>query len=314
MKTETKQYDLIIMGAGPAAYTAAIYAKRYGIDTLIIGEALGGLAADAHKICNFPSKPDVSGMDLMRDMLQQVQDMDVPVVMDTVIGIENKHKEEFVVSTMNKKEFRAKNILLTIGTKRTHLGLDREQEFLGRGVSYCATCDAMFYRNKTAIVVGGGNSAHTASLHLAEVAKKVYQIYRGPKLKGEPAWIDQVEKNDKVEVLYNTNVIELLGDEVLEGVCIDKERNGKDTINTDGLFIEIGSQPDKIFSERLGLRVDAKGHINVDVAQKTSVSGVWAAGDITTASNGFRQIITACSEGAIAAESIFQDLQKTKNG
>ena len=312
MKAETKQYDLIIVGAGPASYTAAIYANRYNIDTLIIGETLGGLAAVAHKICNFPSKPDVSGMDLMQDMLQQVQDMNVPVVMDTVVDVGGDHKKGFVVSTVNKKEFCAKNILFAMGTERTRLDLDREESFLGQGVSYCATCDAMFYRDKTAIVVGGGNSAHTASLYLAEVAKKVYQIYRGPKLKGEPLWIDQVKKSDKVELLYNTNVIELLGDEVLERVRIDKKHGGKDTIQTDGLFIEIGSQPNKAFSEQLGLRIDAMGYIEVDVAQRTNISGVWAAGDTTTASNGFRQIITACSEGAIAAESVFQDLQKTK--
>jgi thioredoxin reductase (NADPH) len=307
-----KKYDLIIVGAGPAAYTAAIYAKRFNIEVLIVGESFGGLAAEAHKVCNFPSRKDVPGMDLMQDMLQQVMDMDVPVEMDTVTGIEGNEKDGFVVRTINERTFLGKKILLTIGTKRTHLGLPREDEFLGRGVSYCATCDAMFYRDKTAVVVGGGNSAHTASLYLAEVATKVYQIYRGETLKGEPAWVDQVMNNDKIEVIFNRNVIELVGDEHLQAVKIDTEHNGSDTIETDGLFIEIGSQPDKVFAGELGLKTDEKGYVVVDVAQRTNTSGVWAAGDITTGSNGFRQIITACSEGAIAAEDIFQDIQRRK--
>lgn len=311
MKEETKQYELIIVGAGPAAYTAAIYAKRFNIDTLIIGESFGGLAAEAHKVCNFPSRKDVPGFELMQDMYQQVVDMEVEVLMDKVLNIKGK-SGEFKVVTQNEKEYFGKQILLTIGTKRTHLKLSREDEFVGRGVSYCATCDAMFYKDKTAIVVGGGNSAHTASLYLAEVAKKVYQIYRGPKLKGEPAWIDQLRKNDKITVLFNTNVIELLGTDKLSGVRIDSEHDSSDVIKTDGLFIEIGSQPGRSLSERLGININEKGYIEVDSAQRTNISGVWAAGDITTGSNNFRQIITACSEGAIAAEDIFQKIQREK--
>lgn len=311
MGEETKQYELIIVGAGPAAYTAAIYAKRFNIDTVIIGEAFGGLAADAHKVCNFPSRKDIPGFELMQDMYQQVVDMEVEVLMDKVVNVKGK-SGEFTVVTQNEKEYFGKQVLLTIGTKRTHLKLNREDEFIGRGVSYCATCDAMFYKDKTAVVVGGGNSAHTASLYLAEVAKKVYQIYRGSKLKGEPAWIDQLKKNNKVTVLFNTNVIELLGTDKLSGVQIDSKHDGSDKIKTDGLFIEIGSQPGRSLSEGLGLKINEKGYIEVDSAQRTNVSGVWAAGDITTGSNNFRQIITACSEGAVAAEDIFQKIQRGK--
>jgi thioredoxin reductase (NADPH) len=309
MSDKASRHDLIIVGAGPAAYTAAIYAKRYNIDTVIIGESLGGLAAEAHKVCNFPSRKDISGFDLMQDMYTQVVDMGVPVIMDTVTRIE-KRGNRFAVQTMGERTIEGPRVLLTIGTKHRRLELDREQEFLGRGVSYCATCDAMFYRDKTAVVVGGGNSAHTASLYLAEVATKVYQIYRGSALKGEPAWIDQVKARDNITVLFNTNVTELHGDETLESIRIDTSFEGRDTILTDGLFVEIGSTPDRTFSDHLALDTDEQGYIRVDVAQRTNVSGVWAAGDITTASNGFRQIISACSEGAIAAENIFQDLQR----
>lgn len=311
MTEETKQYDLIIVGAGPAAYTAAIYAKRFNIDTLIIGESFGGLATDAHKVCNFPSRKDVPGFELMQDMYQQVVDMEVEVLMDSVVDVKGE-SGDFTVVTQNKKEYFGKQVLLTTGTKRVHLKLKREEDFLGRGVSYCATCDAMFYKDKTAVVVGGGNSAHTASLYLAEVAKKVYQIYRGPKLKGEPAWIDQLKKNEKITVLFNTNVVELLGTDKLTGVKIDSKHDGSDTVETDGLFIEIGTQPEKNLTEKLGVKTDEKGYIEVDSAQRTNISGVWAAGDITTGSNNFRQIITACSEGAVAAEDIFQKKQRER--
>lgn len=312
MEQTQTQRELIIIGAGPAAYTAAIYANRYNIDTLIIGESFGGLAAEAHKVCNFPSRKDVPGFELMQDMYQQVVDMGVEVMMDTVIEVKGNVREGFVLRTLNEKEYIGKNVLFTTGTKHRHLGLDREEELLGRGVSYCATCDAMFYKDKTAVVIGGGNSAHTAALYLAEVADKVYQIYRGDTLKGETAWVEQVKNNKKIEVLFNTQVIELIGDEGLEAVRINTEYDGKDTIETDGLFIEIGSQPDKALSEQLKLNADEKGYIRVDAAQRTNILGVWAAGDITNGSNNFRQIITACSEGAIAAEDIFQTLQRSK--
>lgn len=312
MEEAIKKYDLIIVGAGPAAYTAAIYAKRFNIDVLIIGESFGGLASEAHKVCNFPGRKDVPGFELMQDMYQQVVDMEVEVLMDSVLDVKGK-SGEFKVITQNEKEYFGKQVLLTIGTKRTHLKLDREDEFLGRGVSYCATCDAMFYKDKTAVVIGGGDSAHTASLYLAEVAKKVYQIYRGPELKGEPAWIDQLMKNDKVTVIFNTNVVGLLGKDKLSGVRIDRKHDGSDIIETDGLFIEIGSQPGRSLSEILGIKTDDKGYIKVDSAQRTNVSGVWAAGDITTGSNNFRQIITACSEGAIASEDIFKKIQRERS-
>jgi thioredoxin reductase (NADPH) len=170
----------------------------------------------------------------------------------------------------------------------------------------------MFYRNKTVAVVGGSDSANTAALYLAEVATKVYQIYRGNALRGETAWIDQIKKNPKIELVLNTNITEFVGEKSLEAIKIDRTYNDQSELKIDGLFIEIGSDPDLKLMQQLGLQTSDKGYIVTQPDQTTSRPGIWAAGDITTNSNQFRQIVTACSEGAIAAESIFKHLQKTK--
>jgi thioredoxin reductase (NADPH) len=192
------------------------------------------------------------------------------------------------------------------------MNIPGEKEFTGRGVSYCATCDAMFFKNKTVAVVGGGNSALTAALYLAEVATKVYLIVRGQEFKGEVVWQDQVRANAKIEVIFGTNVIGLEGEDKLTGVKLDQPHNNEEKLAIEGLFIEIGSTPDTSLFDNLKLEINASNHIMVKVDQTTSAPQVWAAGDITNGSNNLRQVITACSEGAIAAGNIFQYLQKNK--
>ena len=306
-----KKYSLIIIGAGPAALTASIYASRYRLDHLIIGESLGGLASEAHKICNFPTEQEISGMGIVEKMKKHGELLGVSLLLDKVTDIEQKRKA-FKIITQGGKLFLAKTLLLAVGTKRRQLNLPNENKFIGKGVSYCATCDAMFYQNKTVAVVGGSDSANTASLYLAEIAKKVYQIYRKNKLRGETAWIDQITINKKIEVIYNTEVVGLDGKEKLEKVILSKPYKGQTELVTDGLFIEIGTIPQKNLVNKLSLETNEKGYIKVSPDQKTSCSGIWAAGDITTASNNFCQIITACSEGAIASESIFKFIQNSK--
>jgi len=306
-----KNYSLIIIGAGPAALTASIYASRYRLDHLVIGESLGGLAFEAHKICNFPTEQEISGMEIVEKMKKHVKSLGTSLLLDKVINVEQK-KEAFKILTRSGKIFLAKTLLLAVGTKRRQLNLPNESKFIGKGVSYCATCDAMFYQGKTVAVVGGSDSANTASLYLAEIAKKVYQIYRKNKLRGETAWVNQVVTNKKIEVIYNTEVIGLDGKEKLEKIILSKPYKGQTELAIDGLFIEIGTIPQKNLINKLSLETDEKGYIRVTPDQKTSHSGIWAAGDITTASNNFHQIITACSEGAIAAEDIFKFLQNSK--
>jgi len=306
------KYSLLIIGAGPAGLTASIYASRYKVDNLIISETLGGLAFEAHKICNFPTENEVSGMELVTKMKQHVEELGTHIVVDKVIGIDKLEDNTFKVTMQSNKEYVAKTILLANGTTHRKTNLPNEGDFIGKGISYCATCDAMFYRNKTVAVIGGSDSANTAALYLAEVADKVYQIYRGQALRGETVWIHQIENNKKIEVLYETEVKELLGQDKLEGVILTKKYKGNDKLILDGLFVEIGTVPQKVLVEELDVATDEKNYIKVNSAQQTDQVGVWAAGDITNSSNNFHQIITACSEGAIAAESIFKTLQENK--
>ncbi len=303
-------YDLIIIGAGPAGLTASIYASRYKIKHLIIGEIPGGLITEAHSVCNFPGENEISGFELMEKMQKHVKDLGAEILsMEKVLEIK-KEDDLFEIKTESKKTFLAKKILLATGTKHRKLNIKNEEKYLGRGLAYCATCDAMFFKDKIVGVVGGGNSALTAALYLAKVAKKVYLIVRGDEFNGELVWIDQVNDSNNIEILYNSDLELLKGESKLEGVEIKKESENL-SLELDGLFVEIGTEPDFLLINQLGLELK-KSYIKVDEQQRTNFKGVWAAGDITSNSAFFRQVITACSEGAIAAYSIFSDLQKNK--
>jgi thioredoxin reductase (NADPH) len=180
-----------------------------------------------------------------------------------------------------------------------------ENEFLGKGISYCATCDAAFFRKKKVAVVGGGNSAAMAAILLTEFAEKVSVIYRGEKLRADPAVAEKVYSNPKIEVLHKANIVEIKGEKFVNSVVLD---NGS-SLELNGVFIEVGSVPSTALAKILGVNLDEQGYIQVDKAQKTNVEGVFAAGDITTNSNNLRQVITAAAEGAIAAESAYKFLK-----
>lgn len=307
-------YDLIIIGAGPAGYTAGIYAQRYKINNLIIGALPGGLASQAHKISNFPSEREISGEELMTKIREHFQSLGGMVIFDEVVEIKREKKIKtflFQISTKNNKKFRAKTLLLAIGTKRRKLNLPDEEKYIGKGVSYCAACDGFFYKNKRVAVIGGGDSAVSASLRLAEIARKVYQIYLKDKLKGEKTRIEEIKKNRKIEIIYNNKIIDLFGKKKLEGVLLNQPFKNHKRLRINGLFVEIGLVPNKALIQQLKLKTNKQGYIIVNQSQATSLRGVWAAGDITTSSDGFRQIITACSEGAIAVQSIQSFLTKS---
>ncbi|MEA1937379.1 MAG: FAD-dependent oxidoreductase [Patescibacteria group bacterium] len=301
--------DLCIIGNGPAGLTAAVYAARYGINQVLVGDLPGGLMTSSHKICNYPSEKEISGMELSQKMIDQVNFLSVPQIMAQVKSI-SKIDNSYQLDLSNGENIITKTILIATGTKHRHLNLSREKELTGKGVSYCATCDGMFYKNKVVAVVGGSDSANTSSLYLSQVADMVYQIYRKDALRGETAWINQIKNNQKVKVIYNNEITELIGEEKLLAIELKNEFEGKTKITIDGLFIEIGSEPDLNLSKQLNLKTDRGGYILTNPDQITSQKGVWAAGDITTNSNSFRQIITACAEGAVAVENIFKFLSK----
>ncbi len=299
-----KKHDLIIVGSGPAAYAASVYASRYKIGHVIIGSMPGGTASSAHRICNFPGFDEISGLELMMKMRSQVASYGVEEIMDKVIGVD-EGEEGFVVKTENNGEFVGSKVLMAVGTKRRKLGLSSEKKFEGKGLSYCVTCDGMFYKDKVVAVVGGSDAANMAAVYLSDIAKKVYVIYRGEKLRGEQLWIDEVMSAKNVEIIFNANVVGLLGNESLEKVKLDKDDM---EIEVEGGFVEIGADPCLEFD--LGVKLNDAGYIVVDSSQKTSKDGIYAAGDITTNSNGFQQVVTACSEGAVAVNSMYFSLKQ----
>jgi thioredoxin reductase (NADPH) len=300
-----EKYDLIIIGSGAAGLTAGIYAARYNLNFLIIGELQGGAISEAHKVCNYPSQNNISGFELTKKIVEHLKELEGEIVQERVKEIK-KEKDFFKIQT-NKKEYFAKKIILAIGREKQILNVPGEKEFLGKGVSYCATCDAAFYKNKIVAVIGGGNVAITAALLLAEHAEKVYVIYRRDNFfRAEPAWIKQLEKENKIEPIFNSNVKEIFGKNSVEGVKLD---TGKE-IKLDGVFVEIGALPKEIISRSLGIKTE-KGYIITDKNnQKTNINGIYAAGDITN--NNLKQVITACAEGAIASTTAYEELKLEK--
>ena len=300
----TKKYDLIIVGAGPAGLTAAVYAERCILDILILGEIPGGTITEAHKVCNFPSEKEIPGMELAFKMLEHVKSLGVKIKQEKVQEIK-KQNNEFKIKT-NKEEYFAKKIILAIGMKKEKLNIKGENKFLGKGVSHCASCDACLFKNKTVAVIGGSNAALTSALLLAKHAKKVYIIYRREKFfRAEPAWIKQVEKNKKIKTIFNSNIKEIYGNEKVEGIKLYNSEN----IKIDGIFVEIGSVPDRNFLKRLSLETEGD-YVKVNKKQQTSIEGIYAAGDVTN--NPLKQIITACGEGAVAATSAYEEIRKNE--
>ncbi len=301
-------YDLIIIGTGPAGMTAAIYASRYNLNVVLIGNESGGMAAEAYKVENYPSFKSVSGMELMNKFKEQITGL-VDIKQEKVIEL--KKDGNFVITT-KEGVYKSKAVIIASGTKRRKLNINGEKEFLGKGVSYCATCDATFFRDKIVSIVGGNDAAAMSALLLAEYARKVFIIYRKEKIRAEPLRVNQLEENNKITIINNTNVISVNGDKMMNSVTLDKEFNKNKELALDGLFIEIGSVPSTVLTKKLDIKLDEEGYVLVDSAQKTNVDGFYAAGDITTNSNKFRQIITAASEGAVAAHSVYEFL-KNKN-
>ncbi len=296
-------YDLIILGTGPSGLSAAVYAARYKMNFLCIGAIPGGTITQAHQIENYPGIESVTGIELGKRMEEHAKKLGAEIVADSIKKIEKKD-DHFILH--GNKEYEAKRILLAIGAERAKLKIKGEEEFLGKGVSYCATCDGPFFKDKIVCVVGGGNAAVTSALYMAELSKKVYLIYRGEELKAEPAWIEQLKNQKNAEIIYNSNVTEIQGKERVDKVILDTNRE----IELDGIFIEIGSTPSKALVANLGLKTDERGYIKVDSEMKTDAEGIWAAGDVAYDHFKLRQAVTAAAEGALAIYSAYLDTKK----
>jgi thioredoxin reductase (NADPH) len=302
-------YDTAIIGSGPAGYSAGIYSSRYQLNTVIFGKMIGGTASEAHKICNYPGFDDISGMELSNKMYEHAKNTGCDIKFESIINIA-KVDGHFKLTTDLDKEYEAKTVLLAVGTERTKLSIPNEDKFLGKGLSYCAICDANFYKDKVVGVIGGSSAATMAAVMLSDLSKKVYILYRGNELRGDPTWKRQALNKENIEVLYKTVVTKLMGDDKLESLELNREYEGSNTLDVEGVFVEIGSEPNKNLPQQIGVKTNKQGYIEVDEAQRTNIKGIWAAGDCTTNSNGFRQVVTAVSEGAIASNDIYKHINR----
>lgn len=305
---ESFDQDLVIIGAGPAGLAASIYASRYGIRHLIIGRILGGQISETHEIDNYPGMENMSGFEFSQKWGEHVRKYGAEINPGLVADI-RKRERSFEIGLDNEQKIETRAILLATGTKRRRLDVQGEKKFNGKGVSYCATCDGFFYKDKIVAVIGGSDSAASSALHLASICRKVYIVYRKNFLRAEPYWIRSLAENPKIEIIYNTNILEIIGSDKVKKIKLDKPYLKNDKLGVEGVFMEIGAEPDILYAEGLGIEVDTGGYVKIGKDGATSVAGVWAAGDITDGSDKFRQVITAASEGAIAVRSIFNWLK-----
>jgi len=299
-----KIYDLIIVGAGSAGISAGIYAKNFGMDCLIIGEEVGGLLNGCYKIDNYPGLFDILGTDLAKHFESHRQYLNIPLEQESV-GKICKEKGIFKITT-SIGEYCAKTLILAFGTQVKKLEIKNSEKFENSGVYYRSGHNASLFSGKTIAIVGGANSAVMKAVKYAEAAKKVYLIYRKEKLRADKIWVNKLAKLKNVEVIYSANVTEIGDHKELETIILDI---GKE-LKIDSLFIEAGAVPNTVLIGELGIKTNEHGYIETDKCQGTNIEGVFAAGDATTGSNGFRQIITACSEGAIAALGALNYLHK----
>lgn len=296
-------YDLIIVGGGCAGLAASIYARRYNMNVLLLSENLGGTITTTHLVENYPGFASLSGQELADNIVKHAQANNVEMKLgDRVSSIT---KEGDIFKVINGKEtYEARTVLLATGTTYRKIGIPGEKEFSGRGVSYCATCDAPFFKGKNVIMVGGGDSAVKESLVLASHAKDVTIIYRGEKLRPEPINLKRMEATPNIKVIYKTNLTEILGDNSVTAVKLDTGAE----MPTQGVFVEIGRIPLTDMVDNLGIEKNAKGEIKINLMSETNVPGFYAAGDVTDTE--WKQAIVGVAEGVKAAYMAFEHITK----
>ena len=292
-------YDIIIVGAGPAGLTSAIYASRASKKILVLeAKNYGGEIINTLDIENYPVEPHISGFDFATKIYNQAKDLGAEILFEKVINIKDLGNEKEVITTKNT--YHTKAIILATGSETRKLGLDNEDELVGKGISYCATCDGAFYKNKIVAVVGGGNTALEDALYLTDLASKVYLIHRRDEFRGENKTLEQLKEKKNIKFIYNSNITKLNKNDKLESIEITNNDGTKRTINIDGLFVAIGRIPEnQNFSSLINL--DKNGYIIAKEDCSTNTPGIFAAGDNRV--KEVRQLVTATSDGAIAAIS-----------
>lgn len=294
-------YDVIIIGLGAAGVSASIYAKRSGLNVIVINFSVpGGIINESNIVENYPGFKSISGMDLAFNYFDHFNSLGVPLFNEEVIDI----KDGEIKSVITKNNlYKAKKVIICSGRKPRKLGIENEDKFMGKGISYCALCDGNLYKEKTVAVIGGGNSALESVNYLSNLCNKVYLFVRRDKMIADKTLIDKASNKENVEIILSTNITELIiNDNKITGVITN---NGNYDI--DGLFINIGYEPSVNILKSLDIVMD-KNYIVVDKNMETSVKGIYACGDIIK--KDLYQLVTAVSDGAIAANHIYKTLEK----
>ena len=292
-------YDVIILGGGPAGYTAALYASRAGLNTLLIEKmSAGGQMALTDIIDNYPGfENGIDGFELGMKMQQTAERFGAKTEYAEVNCVDFSGAIKKIIA--GNKEFLSKTVIIATGANPRELEIQNEKDFIGRGVHYCAHCDGRFYKDKTVAVIGGGNSAASDALYLSRLAKKVYLIHRRDQLRATKIYHEPLFKADNIEFIWNTSVVDFITEQRVIGVKIKNVLTDQITnINCDGVFISIGRKPATDFLKD-NINLDHNGYILADETTKTSVAGVFAVGDVRTKT--LRQVITAAADGAVGA-------------
>jgi len=291
-------YDIIIVGAGPAGLTAALYAGRANKKILVLeAKVPGGQIVNANEVTNYPGIEKISGSDYATNLYNQVINLGVEIKFETVLSI-TEDKEV----TTNIDTYKSKAIILATGAENRKLRIENEERLVGKGISYCATCDGNFYKGKIVAVVGGGNTALEDALYLSDLASKVYLIHRRDTFRGENKLVEDIKKKNNIEIIYNSNVTRINGTEKVESIII----NDSDELKVDGLFIAVGQEPKNIIFKDI-VDIDEKGYIISKDDVHTNKKGIYVAGDARN--KLLRQLTTAVSDGSIAATVAIKEME-----
>lgn len=298
-------YDIIIIGAGTAGLSAAIYSKRAGKNVLVIeGKSYGGQIIVSPEVENYPGIKHTSGFEFATGLYEQAKSFGIEILHDEVVNIEAGDEYKKVVT--GKQELLSKTIIIASGVGRRKLRVENEERFTGAGVSYCATCDGMFYKDMDVLVAGGGNTALEDAKYLSEICKTVYIVHRRENFRAEEALIKEVNDKDNIKILLNHVVEALSGDDVLKSVTIKDTVNGEETIlEVSGVFVAVGQEPQKDIYDKV-VTTDENGYIIAGEDCRTNVEGIYAAGDCRT--KEVRQLVTAAADGAVAAVMACKDM------